>query len=132
MNELRNVLIGAAVVALLAVVVLFGNIGSAPQAAPGPSATPVIQGDFQVVGNQLDDTAYAPADLYVKAGKPIRWVIDVKQMNGHSSQVRIASLGFSRELQPGENVIELPALDAGSYTYTCRVGMPKGEIVVEE
>jgi len=132
MNELRNILIGAAVVALLAVVVLFGNVGPTPQATPSPTATPYVQGETQVISNQLDDTFYAPANLYVKAGKPTRWVIDVKQMNSHSNQVKIPSLGFSRELQPGENVIELPALDAGNYTYTCRIGMPKGEIVVEE
>ena len=41
------------------------------------------------------------------------------------------SLNIEVALQPGDNVIDLPALPAGKLDYTCAMGMYYGAIAVE-
>jgi hypothetical protein len=43
----------------------------------------------------------------------------------------VPDLGIEKILEPGDNVIELPALDAGTLEYTCGMGMYWGLIVIE-
>ena len=94
------------------------------QAAPTPAA------DMQVVRNELYGSGYRPATIQVEAGKPARWIIDVKELTGCNNAVKIPSLGIQQQLRMGENVIELPAMEPGTVQYSCWMGMLRGSIRV--
>jgi hypothetical protein len=44
--------------------------------------------------------------------------------------VVVPSLNLSIALKPGDNVVDLPALPAGTLDYTCGMGMYSGSIAV--
>jgi len=111
---------------------LFSGTGGA-QATPTPSISPTaVQGDFQVIRNELYASGYRPATIYAKAGKPIHWIIDVKEMAGCNAAVQIPSLGIRQGLHMDENEIDLPALPVGTVQYACGMNMLHGSIIVEE
>jgi len=107
-------------------------------ANPTPSLTPQVglqeaptpAADMQVVRNELYGSGYRPATIQVEAGKPARWIIDVKELTGCNNAVKIPSLGIQQQLRMGENVIELPAMEPGTVQYSCWMGMLRGSIRV--
>jgi len=87
--------------------------------------------DYQIVRNELDGIEYQPATIHVKAGHPILWILTVNDFNSHTNIVKIPSLGINKDLELGENLIDIPALKPGTYPYLCRLNMQKGQIVVD-
>jgi len=59
----------------------------------------------------------------------VQMVFDVKELTGCNSAVRIPSLGINIQLHKGENSVELPALEAGTYDFSCGMNMLRGKIV---
>ena len=53
------------------------------------------------------------------------------QSSGCTAQVVSTELGFSEDLTAGPKVVKLPALDKGTYAFTCGMRMVFGKIVVE-
>jgi len=90
----------------------------------------LADGNYQIMNNTLDSFSYSPSTVNVVADKPIHWVVYAKSFNYHSGFIKIPSLNISRQLVLGENVIDLPALEPGTYPYLCRLNVQKGEIVV--
>ncbi|MFH0835138.1 MAG: sulfite exporter TauE/SafE family protein [Candidatus Micrarchaeota archaeon] len=72
---------------------------------------------------------YDPSVVEVPVGAPVRLVFDVKELTGCNSAIRIPSLGINVQLHKGENTIDLPALEAGTYDFSCGMGMLRGKIV---
>ena len=64
-------------------------------------------------------------------GIPTRWTIDSRSSATCASYVVVPSLSIELALQPGDNVIDLPALKAGTLDYTCGMGMYWGSIIIE-
>jgi sulfite exporter TauE/SafE len=86
--------------------------------------------DVQVVNSTLSSGAYP--DITVRAGVPVRWVIDAPQgsVNGCNYDMVIGVYGIEYQFQTGENVIEFTPTQAGAYDYTCWMGMISGTITV--
>lgn len=86
--------------------------------------------DVQVVNSTLSSGAYP--DITVRAGVPVRWVIDAPQgsVNGCNYDMVIGAYGIEYQFQTGENVIEFTPTQAGTYDYTCWMGMISGTITV--
>jgi sulfite exporter TauE/SafE/plastocyanin domain-containing protein/copper chaperone CopZ len=99
---------------------LSGNTGSVAK----------IEGDVQVVTSRLDSGRYYP--IVVQKGKPVRWIIQAQaeDLNGCNNPLTIPSYGITKELKPGENVIEFTPDQEGKITYTCWMGMISSYIKV--
>jgi sulfite exporter TauE/SafE/copper chaperone CopZ len=95
-----------------------------------PTTGPVA--DAQVLRTEVAGRGYSPADAKVAAGRPIRWIIDVKSL-GCGSALNAASLGAGDIiwLEQGENQINLPALEPGTYEYSCAMGMYRAAITAQ-
>ncbi|GAB7140218.1 hypothetical protein RsTz2092_01660 [Deferribacterales bacterium RsTz2092] len=87
-------------------------------------------GGQQVVRSKLDGWGY-PA-ITVKAGIPVRWIIDVPQgtINGCNYRMLIREYGIQHQFKVGENVIEFTPRQAGRFAYTCWMGMIRSTITV--
>ena len=99
---------------------LSGNSGSVAK----------IEGQVQVVTSKLESGRYYP--VVVQKGKPVRWIIQARaeDLNGCNNPLTIPSLGITKELKPGDNVIEFTPDQEGKITYTCWMGMISSYIKV--
>ena len=86
---------------------------------------------IQYVTSTLQAGSYP--DITVKAGEPVEWTIDAPDgsINGCNYSIIQQDLGIQYSFNPGENVIEFTPTEAGTYTYTCWMGMITGKIYVE-
>ena len=72
-------------------------------------------------------------DITVKAGEPVKWTVEAPDgsVNGCNYKIIQQDLGIEYAFDEGENVIEFTPKKAGTYTYTCWMGMITGKIYVE-
>jgi plastocyanin domain-containing protein len=104
---------------------LAGRRGEAPEAEVG--ATGLQQAVIRVEGG------YAPAQVRLRAGKPARLVFDRREESSCSEEVLIPDFGIRRFLPAHQRTsVDLPAARAGTYEFTCGMGMLRGRLVVEE
>lgn len=94
---------------------------SAPAAAHTPAtleATIVVRG------------GYSPAAVRVEAGRPVRLIFDRQETSGCSEEVVFPDFGIRRFLPAHQQTaVELTPQAAGSYEFTCGMGMLRGKIV---
>jgi plastocyanin len=136
LRALGVVVIGFAVInansALRLAGVDFGSVSlsvgaSTPQAV---SSNVTLTSADQTVNTKQSATGYAPADAIVYAGRPTHWVITSTAPFSCAASLTSQDLGVQGVLAEGRNVIELPKLSAGTYNYSCSMGMYSGRIVV--
>ncbi|HET9004705.1 MAG TPA: cupredoxin domain-containing protein, partial [Gemmatimonadaceae bacterium] len=76
---------------------------------------------------------YSPARVRLRAGQPARLVFDRREDSSCSEEVVIPDLGIRRFLPAHQRTgIDLPPARAGTYEFTCGMGMLRGSLVVEE
>ena len=79
------------------------------------------------------DGGYAPSQLRVPAGRPVRLVFDRRDSGSCSEEVVFPDFGIRRFLPEGEKtVIEVTPPKAGRYEFMCGMSMLRGAIVAEE
>lgn len=122
------------ITACAAVVLLFspGAGGSAlgGESDAEPNAAPELVDGVQVVNSTLSAGQYP--NITVQAGIPVRWVIDAPEgsINGCNYQMILREYGVEHTFQQGENVIEFTPEQAGTFPYSCWMGMIRGNIFV--
>jgi sulfite exporter TauE/SafE/plastocyanin domain-containing protein/copper chaperone CopZ len=100
---------------------------AASTTATPAAATPAVQElrTWQDVGG------YGPADATIYAGIPTRWTIESRSSATCAAFLVVPDLDIQRYLvEEDENVIELPALEAGRLDYMCSMGMYWGSISI--
>ncbi len=76
---------------------------------------------------------YEPARVRVKRGVPVRLVFDRQETSGCSEEVVIPDFGIRRFLPAfKKTAVELTPERAGSYDFTCGMGMLRGRLIVDE
>ena len=84
----------------------------------------------QTIKSTQDGDGYHPGNVVIYAGRPTHWVMTSTAPFTCASTVISKDLGVQTTLQAGRNVIELPKLSAGTYNYSCGMGMYSGRFVV--
>lgn len=87
-----------------------------------------VSGDVQTISVKVT-SVYNPSVIRLKAGVPAR--VSFSQASGCTAQVQSAELGFNEDLSAGPKTIKLPALKAGTYSFSCGMNMVFGKIVVK-
>lgn len=92
----------------------------------------VVEDGVQIVNSTLSSGRYP--DITVQAGMPVRWTIDAPEnsINGCNNRIIIPGFDIEYRFQTGENVIEFTPIEAGTYSYSCWMGMIHGSIQVTE
>ena len=98
-------------------------------AAPLPAAAPA-QGEPQALYTFQDVDGYRPGNVTIYAGTPTHWTIE--SLNGQTCAtfLRVPDLDIAVTLHKGLNEIDLPAMKAGTLSYTCSMGMYGGTITI--
>ena len=75
---------------------------------------------------------YSPSVVRVRRGDPVRLVFDRRETSSCSEEVVLPDFGVRRFLPAHEEtVVELTPERAGTYEFTCGMGMLRGKVVVE-
>lgn len=73
---------------------------------------------------------YHPQRVIVQSGKPVRFEFTREETNACSEMVIFPDFQKSATLPVGKKVIiELPPMSAGTYDFTCQMGMYRGTII---
>jgi len=102
-------------------------------ASPGqPVARATVTGGVQVVDITVRG-GYSPEVVRVLPGVPVRLVFDRQEDSECSGRLLVPDLGVDVALAEFEaTAVALPALDEGTYEFTCGMGMLRGSILVGE
>lgn len=109
-----------------------GSTGSSSGAKKSSSGVAATMGDgVQTVETSLV-SGYAP--ITVTAGTPVKWTISAtkKSLTSCNRTLEIPEFDIEKTLSAGENVIEFTPTEAGTFTYTCWMGMIRSTITVVE
>ena len=111
----------------------YGSGGSGGCCGSG-SSTPVEgsatqSGAVQRIDIDTSSGGYNPNVIKLKAGVPAE--LTFGQSSGCLGQVISGDLGFSEDLTSGPKTVKLPALQAGTYSFSCGMQMVYGSIVVQ-
>ncbi|PIS40784.1 MAG: hypothetical protein COT26_01525 [Candidatus Kerfeldbacteria bacterium CG08_land_8_20_14_0_20_43_14] len=88
-------------------------------------------GDVQVVKTSFTASGYSPSTFTVKAGQPVRWEVDgAGYSGGCRSFLQIPKLNMGKAMASGINVIEFTPAEAGTYTFSCGMGMYRSSFTV--
>lgn len=89
-----------------------------------------IQDNIQVVTTKLKGGTYEP--IIVEVGKPVKWNMQVSNgsLNGCNNKIIIREYEIEKSLEMGDNIIEFTPTEAGTYTYSCWMGMLRSKIYV--
>lgn len=111
---------------------------AAPSGSSGPSARSVangaaegtaeLAGGVQRISVDLSKGVYDPAVIHAKAGVPLE--ITFGQGQGCLARVLFPAFGVDQDLTSGGALVELPAMKAGDYEFSCGMKMVFGKIVV--
>lgn len=75
---------------------------------------------------------YDPAEVRVKRGAPVRIVFDRQETSSCSEEVVFPDFGVRRFLPAHRKTpVEITPAEAGSYEFTCGMGMLRGRLTVE-
>lgn len=127
---MKNTLIGLGVVALLIIGVYLVFSGLDTSGATGDSIDPSPSGESQSV--VLSQDGYNYNDVYAQTGKSIKISAD-SSVGGclRSVAFNIDGRRYLKYLKTPQDTLELPALNPGTYTFSCSMGMGFGNLIVE-
>ena len=86
--------------------------------------------DKQIVKMDVTYAGYTPNVFTIKKDVPVKWIVNVKQMTGCTNEIMIPSLGISKKLQVGENIVEFTPTTEGDILFSCWMGMVRGKFIV--
>ena len=96
-----------------------------------PGTNKVInEGDVQVVNLGIANYNYDPEIINVEAGKPVKIVGNMQQLQGCLKAFSIPQLGLSKVFKNGDNVLEFTPEERGTFGFTCSMGMGTGSLIV--
>lgn len=89
-----------------------------------------VKDDIQEVTTNLSSGRYEP--ITVQKGIPVKWTIKARKgdINGCNNEIIIPQFNTSKKLEVGDNIIEFTPTEAGTFMYSCWMGMIRSKITV--
>jgi plastocyanin domain-containing protein len=97
---------------------------------PVVAGATTVQGSVQTVQIGVVDGYYTPNKIAAKAGIPIQVVFSGK-VKGCVGMPKFSSLGKQADFTSGKATLDLGALKAGTYGFTCKMGSNPGSFIVQ-
>jgi len=106
------------------------SFASAFGSPSAPSPAPGVQNGVQEVYMTVSGSGYAPSDITIRSGVPVRFHVDGSQAGGCTRGFVIPSLGVQKVLAAGDNVFEFTPESPGRIPFSCSMGMVRGSFTV--
>ena len=85
---------------------------------------------IQVVNMTQLATGYSPNTFTIKAGVPVKWVVNSVDSNSCAASLYSQKLNIRKFLNLGENIIEFTPTEVGTIPFSCSMGMYRGSFNV--
>jgi sulfite exporter TauE/SafE/copper chaperone CopZ len=114
------------------------GLGSAAASVSAPVRNEATQNETRISGTVQEVITELPRRGYpsitVNVGSPVRWNLHAEKgrINGCNSAIIIPEYKIEKRLQVGNNIIEFTPTRAGTFRYSCWMGMIRGTITVLE
>lgn len=91
-----------------------------------------VENGVQIVNSTLASGSYP--SITVEKGMPVKWIINAPEgsINGCNNRIFIPEYNIEYQFKSGENIIEFTPSKAGSFPYSCWMGMIRSSIRVVE
>lgn len=86
--------------------------------------------DVQIVRMAVVGYKYEPETITVKAGQPVRWIVDATQATGCAQSLVMRKYGINAVLQGSNNVFEFTPTQTGTVSFSCSMNMVRGQFQV--
>jgi sulfite exporter TauE/SafE/copper chaperone CopZ len=91
---------------------------------------PPVHNGVQEVNMTIGPGYYKPNRLTVRAGIPVRWLVNGDAAEGCTSVLVIPSLNISQPMHRGMNVVQFTPPRPGQLGFSCSMGMVRGSFTV--
>jgi len=89
-------------------------------------------GQFQEIRMNVTARGWEPDRFVLKAGVPVKWIINGLQITSCNKAVQVPKLGLNFDIKPGEQVIEFtPPNEDAIIPWSCWMGMIPGTFIVK-
>lgn len=105
------------------------SLGNIPNNAT--PATQAASDEVQEIRMTEGDGGYSPREFHIKPNTKTRWIVNATNPYSCASQLTAPSIGVSKQLEPGENIIEFVSPASGTIRFSCSMGMYSGRIIVD-
>ncbi|QPK65455.1 sulfite exporter TauE/SafE family protein [Methylomonas sp. LL1] len=86
----------------------------------------------QTIHMDVLKTRFSPNKFTLRKGIPVKWAINVKELNECNNQIVVREYGLEIKLKTGLQVIEFTPTEAGVVPWSCWMGMIPGTFIVVE
>lgn len=110
------------------------NNGFAPTANAVKNYAPVapVQGGKQIIKLTIQGGTYYPNPVRLKKNVPVVLDVDMASVRGCYRGIQIPAFNVKKIVSENDNKIEFTPDKAGTFGFSCLMGMGKGQIVVED
>lgn len=88
--------------------------------------------NVQIVDMDVGAGGYSPNSFVLKKGVPVKWNVNLKQLNGCNSELVMNDYNVDARLKKGINVFEFTPDKTGTIRFSCGMGMIRGSFIVTE
>jgi len=99
--------------------------------SPTVSESPSCEAE-QTIHMDVLKSRFQPNKFTLRKGVPVKWVIDVKELNECNKEIVVQKYGLNIKLQKGSQIIEFTPTEAGVVPWSCWMGMIPGTFIVVE
>jgi uncharacterized protein len=86
----------------------------------------------QTISMEVLKSSYSPSRFTIRKGIPLRWEIDVKELNECNKEIVIPQYDMKIELKKGKQTVEFTPKELGVIPWSCWMGMIPGTFIVVE
>ncbi|MDD5198072.1 MAG: sulfite exporter TauE/SafE family protein [Candidatus Gracilibacteria bacterium] len=104
------------------------NLGGSTKVVP---STGVVSDEVQEIRMTESDGGYSPNVFHIKPNMKTRWIVNATNPYSCASQLTTPSIGVSKQLEQGENIIEFISPASGTIKFSCSMGMYSGKIIID-
>ncbi|MCX7996629.1 MAG: sulfite exporter TauE/SafE family protein [Patescibacteria group bacterium] len=90
------------------------------------------QPGMQIIRTTVTNRGYYPLVYIVEQGKPVKWILEGKDVYGCQSHLMAPKINVETVLKNGENVISFLPQETGEIGFSCSMGKYQGKIRVVE
>lgn len=86
----------------------------------------------QTISMEVLKSSYSPSRFTIRKGIPLRWEIDVKELNECNKEIVIPQYDMKIALKKGKQTVEFTPKEVGVIPWSCWMGMIPGTFIVVE
>lgn len=86
--------------------------------------------DEQLISMEVLKNSFSPNKFTLRRGVPVKWTINVKELDDCNKSIVIPAYDLTIELQPGVQIIEFTPHESGVMPWSCWMGMISGTFVI--